>query len=239
MRRHDVQSAIFADELEGSFDLLLAGVGFELDLVAEITAFRVELGGLGYVVGERVQIGDAAESLQVAQEGQRVQAVAQHIGIGPQGDVPEVAADAVLFEHVDPSAALVPNRQPGVGDGRRLGGSRCIHVEAGVELAHQLLAQFGVGVDGLAALVHRIQHPTDVVAAVEQQRQHGGLQVPFAIAHLVQQALHHMGEADQQLQAEQAGRALDGMGRAEDGVDPVGAEPAGLDLQQRLLHGRE
>ena len=54
-------------------------------------------------------------------------------------------------------------------------------------------------------------------------------------AHLVQGRLEHMGEADQGLQAEGAGAPLDGMHRAEHGVDAFRIVVALLDRQQAVL----
>ncbi|MCY1341410.1 hypothetical protein D9M68_119020 [compost metagenome] len=234
VRRQDQQLAVFADELESLFDGLLAGRRLQFDLEAQVIAFRIEFAGRWDTLGEGMHIGDTPKLAEVTQERQRIHAVAQHVGIRPQRDVPEFAAHRLALQHIDATTGLCLRNQRG----RHRLDDRCL-LQVIVQLAEQVTAQVGVRLGGLSAVFDRGQQTAEVVAAGQQQRQHGTVQLLLAIAHFIQQAFHDMGEADQRLQAKQTGRALDGVGGAEDCIDPVGIAAAGFDVQQRFFHRRQ
>jgi hypothetical protein len=79
---------------------------------------------------------------------------------------------------------------------------------------------------------HGLQQCTHVVAATQQQHHQAFVHGQAAIAHVVEHTFHHMGEGHHRFQVKQAGRALDGVGGAEDGVDQVV-------LVFGLLHGQQ
>ena len=56
------------------------------------------------------------------------------------------------------------------------------------------------------------------------------------VAHLIEQILDDVGEADDGLQAEQAGGTFDGVRRPEDGADELAIVRVVLQGQQRGLH---
>jgi hypothetical protein len=78
--RQDVEIAIVAAEVEHLFDRCLGGMTAKVDFETQVALLRVHLVGLGQGVGERGDVGDFAQVEQIAQEGQRVHAVLQHVG---------------------------------------------------------------------------------------------------------------------------------------------------------------
>jgi hypothetical protein len=104
-------------------------------------------------------------------------------------------------------------------------------------VAAQLLQQHlafrrGIGIGFQVAGRQRIGHAGQVVAARQQQHDHLVVEHHAAVAHLVQQALHHVGKGDDVVKAEQARRALDGVRGAEDGVDRFALVAGDVDVEQ-------
>jgi len=79
--RKDGDVAVVLGELEDLFDGLLVGVAVEEDAKAQVAALRVEGVRVGQAAQPRQHLNDIAHGPQIAQEGQRVHAVAQRIGL--------------------------------------------------------------------------------------------------------------------------------------------------------------
>ena len=109
--------------------------------------------------------------------------------------------------------------------------------EVGAQLHEQRLAagdEGGVGIDGVG--LGCIDEQAQVVGACQQQRDQRLADVDAPVAHFVEHALGHVGEGNQRVEPEEAGRALDGVRGAEDRVDGLGGVLALVQAQQRGLH---
>ena len=87
-----------------------------------------------------------------------------------------------------------------------------------------------------ADVLHQFTH---VITTLQQHRHQLRGDAEFVAADLVQHALGHMGEGDDVVQAEESGRAFDGVGGTEDGVDGVCVVRGLFDAQQRFFHAFE
>jgi hypothetical protein len=136
--RQDVQQAGIAHEIEHPFDLLLAGVGAEIDLEAEIAGFRVHRLVRRHGIDQAGEMGDLAEAGEVAQEGQRVHAFAQHVLAEADGDMPAIVADHAAAAAFQVRVGCAPvRRRP-----RRLSPA---HRLAGCEQLLAARARLGIG----------------------------------------------------------------------------------------------
>ena len=112
---------------------------------------------------------------------------------------------------------------------RRIAGRRHDAFDLGVQRATRALSMGFLVLRGDQHLSHR-HRPS--AAACRQCRG----DAPLACAQLVEQRLQHVREAGHFVERESRGAALDGMRDAEDGVDQLGVDFAGRELQQRRLH---
>src|SRR5476649_2210407 len=201
-----------------------------------------------HVVGRRQRVrhgGDAddpAQLGQVAQEGDRVHAVLQHAGAEAQRDMP-VVLGALLAAHAF-QVGRVRRRMRGhhaAGGRRGGGGGSAVRTVAAAHVALELFDQrvaggAGVGVGFGLAGGQAVDQAGEEVAAGQQQHGHLFAQRHAAVAHFIEQAFDDVGEGDDVIEAEQTGRALDGVRGAEDGADGVALVVAMLDVEQRVLH---
>ena len=172
-----------------------------------------------------------AELAEVAEERQRIHAVAQDVRTEAQRDVPRVAAPRRSRSRlIGPGGSL-----PDPDRGRRRSRSRRLRVRSQPFEERGTLGREG-GVLGHPAGRHLIHQELDVVATGEQQRDQVTRQLHLAAPDRVEDRLDHMGERHHMVQVEETGRPLDGVGGAEDGVDGLGEISGRLDLEQAALH---
>jgi hypothetical protein len=92
------------------------------------------------------------------------------------------------------------------------------------------------GVQRALAGVDGVDQRADVVVAGQQQLDQRFVQRHGAVAHLVEHTFDDVCERDHAVQAEQAGRTLDGVRGTEDGVDALGRLGFVGHAQQRGFH---
>src|SRR5450830_1546305 len=88
----------------------------------------------------------------------------------------------------------------------------------------------------LAGTGHDFNQLQHMVGAFEQQGDQLAIDLDGALAQAIEHVFDDMGKTDDGAQAEQSGRALDGVRRAEDRTDGVVVIGFGLQVQQRRLH---
>ena len=101
MRRHDANAAIVLHEFERRFNARLVGFALEVDFVTHVAGFRVHFGGYRHLVERDFHADDLADGSQIAEERQRIHAVAQHIATEMQRNVPVVAAHHAAADRSD------------------------------------------------------------------------------------------------------------------------------------------
>ena len=165
-----------------------------------------------------------AQLVQVADEGQRVQPVAQGVGAHAQRQVPGAGGRYRLVSVAAAAAAAFVRR--------------CAAATVGAADALQrqrqraaLFHQFG----RRRALAHLGQQLFHAVAALQQQRHALVGHRQLAGAHQLQHAFHFVREAHHRVVAEQARGALDGVGGAEGAVHGLGVGRVLLHRQQAVL----
>ena len=168
--------------------------------------------------------GDRAEAAQVVQDRQRIHAVAEGVGAEAhrQRASGAFAAGAV---------------------GAALAGAVRLGAAAGAAAPHALRSC----VDQRSRALLRAASPSscgvcaaadqraDLVVALQQQRAQRGRQRELAFAQPVEQGLDVVGEGHHAVQAEDAGRALHGVGAAEQRVEQFAVVGRVFELQQQLL----
>src|SRR5690606_20609770 len=92
---------------------------------------------------------------------------------------------------------------------------------------------------GFVPIGQQADQGVDVVTHGEKEVGQVGVEADVTLAHLVEHVLGDMGEGHDPAQAEDAGRALDGVGGAEDRVDDLGVVRVLFDLEQGLFHAVE
>ena len=105
------------------------------------------------------------------------------------------------------------------------------------QMAEWLRQQIGIGF-GLAFLDPG-QQRADMVAALEQGRDHVAADLDLAVAQTVEHVLQDMGELLHGVEFDDAGAALDGVRGAEHGIDGLGIAVALFEPHQPGLHGFE
>ncbi len=83
---------------------------------------------------------------------------------------------------------------------------------------------------------HQADQAFDVIPALQQILDECFTDRQLLVAHLIEQILDDVGEADDGLQAKQAGGALDGVGCPEDGADELAIVRLVFQRQQCGLH---
>ncbi len=214
MRGKNPDRAIVAQVFEHVGYGFLRHRAVEIHLHAEITGLGVHVGGIGHRVEQSGHLGDFPEAAEVADEGQRVQAVAQDVATEAQGDVPAGACHCRAADLLD------------FGIARRLfGDSRhACDAEVGVQALEKVFPGLANAPERCLPVVggEAVEKRRHVVAAPEQQGDEPAVDGSPARADLLQQAFHRMGELDDRVEAERSGRALDRVSRAEDRSDRLG-----------------
>ena len=185
MRRQNAHFAFVTHKLEDVFNRGLAGVAQQGNLKAQVAALRVHLRQRWQGIAQGFNGGNTAQRLQVADKGQRVHAVLQHLGAKAQRDMP------VIAEH--PLAINVPQFCFIL----HLDDHRSCHLcaQQQVQLRQQgqaLLLQLGIGL--FLAGGNALHQGLDMVATRQQQRHQRRIDFQLAGAQLVQQVFHHMGK---------------------------------------------
>ena len=209
VRWQDAHTAFVTHEVEGRFDLGLVGVGLEADFETEVALVWLELGKPGHVLGQGFDVNEFAEGGQVAREAQGVEAVLDRALAKAKRDVPVV-------------------------DTCRLAALRL--AEVGAQAVRQRLASLLGGGVGLALFFDAPDQVAQVITSAQQQARQRQVDRQAPGSDLVEHTLGHVGELDDVVQAEDPGRAFDGVGRAEDGVDDFAVLRVALQLQQRAFH---
>ena len=228
--RQDAQVAFVAHEIEDAFDVGLGGARLQADFEAQVTRFRVHLGGRRHGIGERFDAQDLAQAAQVADEGQRFHAAAQHVLAETHRDVPGIGQHHPAARALQVIARLL-RHHVGPGCRCRAGGQDVFEPRR----QRRALGREG-RVRGLSARGQHVDQSGHVVAAFEQ---HGGqLQRDgnIAVAQGVQDVFHVVGKRLDVVAFHDAGAALDGVGDAEDAVDVVAIVRRLFQAQQTGLH---
>ena len=219
MGRDQPDLAVLPHELEHVLEGGPVGRGIQLDLQAHSAFLGIEGLPLREVAEQGGQVHDLAQGGQVADERERIHAVAQDVPGEPDGDVPAVAAGAV--------------RRGGPG---RLGLGQAAG-QVGREPFEDEVA-LGPGFRGLGQVGLQVgDEPGQVVVAVQHEADQAAGELQGVAAGPVQDALHDVREAHDMVQPEQAGGALDGVHRPEHGVDRFSGVGVVLQGEQGLLHG--
>jgi hypothetical protein len=89
-RRQNAQRAIILYEFEYAFDAGTVGVGLQRDLESQITALGIHALRVGQGVDQCLDPQNLSDRAQIADEGHRVHAIAQHVATEADRDVPVV-----------------------------------------------------------------------------------------------------------------------------------------------------
>ena len=227
VRRQDVQLALVTDKIKHCLDFRLAGAGFQANFKTQVAGFRIHLCRRRHGVGQGLQLANLTQGGQKAQKGDGVHTMAQDVFTKAHRDMPDIGGGFVAW----------------CGRGRFGGGGG----DAGAwgrAFQFQSFTQAAIRVDhtggqGGFALFQRIQQQADVISAVQQQADAHFRRRQAAIAQLVEQVFHLVGEAFQVAAFHHASAALDGVGSAEDGVDVAGFFRVGFQCQQAGFHFRQ
>ena len=90
MGGQDADAAVVPHKFKHALNGGFVGLAFEADLESEVAGFGVHAGRSGNGIQHGDDVDDLAQGAEVADEGQRVHAVAQHVGAKTQREVPVV-----------------------------------------------------------------------------------------------------------------------------------------------------
>ncbi len=228
MRRKNADRAVLAQVLEHVGYGFLGHRAVEIQLYAEIAGLGVHACGFGHRVEQRVDLGDLSEAPEIADEGQRIQAVAQHVATKAQGNVPAGARHRRAPDLLHDRFARGFFGDPGHGCG----------AEASIEALEKAFAGLAYASERRLPVVggEAVQKRRHVVAAAEQQGDEPAIDGSAARTDLLQQAFHRMGELHDRVEVERSRRPLDGVGRAEDRGDRLGVLRRLFQPQQGVFH---
>src|SRR6266567_6625285 len=225
--RKDADGAVVAKVIKHVLDRLLVYLAGEIQLHAEVARLRVHDACLRHGIEQGGHRSDLAQAAEVADEGQRIEAVAKHVPPEAKRDMPGSARHSVTgalhfgvayrcfgrLRHTGVAEACVQGRE-------QAGACLVDWLERGLPVARDQTVDQG-------------RH---VIAAPEQQGDELAVDRELAGANQLQHAFHRVSEFDDGIEIDGPGRSLDRVSGPEHGIDQLGIPRRFLQAQQGALH---